>query len=39
MLSRLRSADNVSDLKVDSIRGKTPMQFTFDFHWNNGGGQ
>jgi len=38
MLSRLRSADNVSDLKVDSIRGKTPMQFTFDFHWNNGGG-
>jgi hypothetical protein len=39
MLSRLRSAENVSDLKVDSIRGKTPMQFTFDFHWNNGGGR
>jgi hypothetical protein len=38
MLSRLRSAENVTDLKVDSIRGKTPMQFTFDFHWNNRGG-
>jgi hypothetical protein len=38
MLANLRKAENVSDLKVDSIRGKTPMQFTFDFHWNNGGG-
>jgi hypothetical protein len=38
MLARLRAADSVTDLKVDSIRGKTPMQFTFDFHWNNGGG-
>jgi len=23
---------------VDQIRGKSPMQFTFDFHWNKGGG-
>jgi hypothetical protein len=38
MLSRLRKAESVTDLKVDSMRGKTPMQFTFDFHWNNGGG-
>ena len=38
MLANLRKAENVTDLKVDSIRGKTPMQFTFDFHWNNGGG-
>ena len=38
MLSKLRGADNVTDLKVDQIRGKVPMQFTFDFHWNNGGG-
>lgn len=38
MLSRLRNADNVADLKVDQIRGKSPMQFTFDFHWKNGGG-
>ncbi len=38
MLSRLRGADHVADLKVDQIRGKSLMQFTFDFHWKNGGG-
>jgi hypothetical protein len=38
MLSQLRAADGVTDLKVDQIRGKSPMQFTFDFHWNQGGG-
>jgi hypothetical protein len=38
MLSQLRAADGVTDLKVDQIRGKSPMQFTFDFHWNKGGG-
>jgi hypothetical protein len=38
MLSQLRSANGVTDLKVDQIRGKSPMQFTFDFHWNKGGG-
>jgi hypothetical protein len=38
MLAKLRGADSVTDLKVDQIRGKSPMQFTFDFHWNNGGG-
>ena len=37
MLSQLRAADGVTDLKVDQIRGKSPMQFTFDFHWNQGG--
>jgi len=37
-LSQLRAADGVTDLKVDQIRGKSPMQFTFDFHWNKGGG-
>ena len=30
-------AGGVSDLKVNQIRGKSPMQFTFDFHWNEGG--
>ena len=39
MLTRLRGADGIADLKVDQIRGKAPMQFTFDFHWKNGGGQ
>jgi hypothetical protein len=38
MLSQLRAAANVTDLKVDQIRGKSPMQFTFDFHWGKGGG-
>jgi hypothetical protein len=38
MLSQLRAADGVTDLKVDQIRGKSPMQFTFDFRWNKGGG-
>ena len=35
-LSQLRAANNVTDFKVDQIRGKSPMQFTFDFHWNEG---
>ncbi|MCX6904445.1 MAG: hypothetical protein NTW03_13380 [Verrucomicrobia bacterium] len=33
-MKKLQAAPNVSDLKVDQIRGKSPMQFTFDFHWN-----
>jgi hypothetical protein len=33
ILSKLRVADGVSNLKVDSIRGKSPMQFTFDFQY------
>jgi hypothetical protein len=38
MLDQLRAAKDVSDLKVDNIRGKTPLQFTFNFHWGEGGG-
>jgi len=37
-LSQLRAADGVTDLKVGNIRGKSPMQFTFDFRWGKGGG-
>jgi hypothetical protein len=33
MLDRLRAIKEISDLKVDQVRGKTPMQFTFNFHW------
>jgi hypothetical protein len=33
MLDRLRNIKEISDLKVDQVRGKTPMQFTFNFHW------
>ena len=37
MQASLRKADGVSDLKLDLIHGKSPMQFTFDFHYGNGG--
>jgi hypothetical protein len=34
---KLRRA-GISDVKVNMIRGKAPsLQFTFDFHWNEGG--
>ena len=38
MLEQLRASKDVRDLKVDNIRGKTPLQFTFNFHWGEGGG-
>jgi len=37
-LTQLRSTSGVTGLKVDQIRGKSPMQFTFDFQWGEGGG-
>jgi hypothetical protein len=39
MLNQLRSTDGVTGLTVEQIRGKSPMQFTFDFQWNENGGQ
>ena len=36
-LERLQAGTHVSDLRVSQIRGRAPMQFTFDFHWNEGG--
>jgi hypothetical protein len=39
MQAKLRMADGVSGLKLDQIRGKSPMQFTFDFQYGNGGAQ
>jgi hypothetical protein len=39
MQSQLRGAPGVSDLKVDLIHGKNPMQFTFHFQYENGGAQ
>jgi Tfp pilus assembly PilM family ATPase len=38
-LGKLSGADGVSNLKVDLIHGKAPMQFTFDFQFGNGGVQ
>ncbi|MGA3284977.1 MAG: hypothetical protein ABSD57_11035 [Verrucomicrobiota bacterium] len=37
-LNQLRTADGVTDVKLGQIRGKSPMQFTFDVHYGNGGG-
>jgi Tfp pilus assembly protein PilN len=37
MQARLRAGDGIKDVKLETIRGKTPMQFTFDFHYGNGG--
>jgi hypothetical protein len=35
---QLRAMNGVTDLNLESIRGgKPPMQFTFDFHYGNGG--
>lgn len=32
-IDRLRGAPQVRDLRVDQIRGKAPLQFTFNFQW------
>ena len=39
MQSRLRAADGVTDVQLQQIRGKAPMQFVFTFKFNNGGVQ
>lgn len=36
-LDRLRANREVSNVKVEQIRGKTPLQFTFNFQWLEGG--
>lgn len=36
--SKLRTADGVTGVKLEQIRGKSPMQFVFGFNFNNGGG-
>jgi hypothetical protein len=38
VLDQLRATKEIGSLKVDQIRGKTPLQFTFNFHWGEGGG-
>lgn len=38
VLEQLRASGVVTDLRLSNIRGtKPPLQFTFDFHWNEGG--
>jgi len=36
-LNQLRTADGVADVKLQQIRGKSPMQFSFDVHYRTGG--
>ena len=36
-IGQLRAMNGVTKLKLEPIRGKAPMQFTFDFHFANGG--
>jgi len=38
MEANLAKAPGVSDLKVEQIRGKSPMQFVFSFKFNGNGG-
>ncbi|MGD0745010.1 MAG: hypothetical protein ABSA45_07630 [Verrucomicrobiota bacterium] len=38
-LGKLSATGGVSNLKVDLIHGKAPMQFTFNFQYGNGGTQ
>jgi Tfp pilus assembly protein PilN len=33
VLDQLRAAADVSEVQVDTVRGKTPLQFSFNFHW------
>jgi hypothetical protein len=33
MLDQLRASKEVGEVKVDSVRGKTPLQFTLNFQW------
>ena len=37
VLDKMRDVNQVSDVKVQQVRGKSPLQFTFDFHWSDGG--
>ena len=36
-MEQLRTVKEINDVKVDSIRGKSPLQFTLNFHWGAGG--
>jgi len=36
-LDKLRAAREVTDVQVDQLRGKSPLQFTFNFRWDAAG--
>ena len=37
MIDQLRSTKEIGDVKLDQIHGKSPLQFSFNFHWVEGG--
>jgi hypothetical protein len=37
LINKLQAAPEVSELKTESVRGQSPLQFTFDFQWQGGG--
>lgn len=39
MLDQLRAAKGVTDVKVEQVRGRSPMEFTVNFRWDRGGAQ
>lgn len=38
VLDKLRAAHEVSEVKVEAMRGRSPLEFTFNFRWNDRGG-
>ena len=39
MQAKLRVMKGITDVHITQQRGKSPMQFTFDFKYGNGGAQ
>ncbi len=37
-LAKLQTAEGLHNVTVEEIRGKSPMEVTFDFQWGNGNG-
>ena len=33
VLDQLRAASEITDVQVDTVRGKSPLQFSFNFHF------
>ncbi|MGH7978666.1 MAG: hypothetical protein ACREE6_04780 [Limisphaerales bacterium] len=39
MTGQLRATNGITGVTIEQVRGKSPLQFTFDFQWNENGGQ
>ncbi|MEO7676651.1 MAG: hypothetical protein ABIV39_07820 [Verrucomicrobiota bacterium] len=38
MLEKLRGTKEISEIKIEQVRGQSPLQFTFSFHWGGANG-